>query len=98
MKIDFHCLFHCLTQRFFDLIYQKLLVEQLELQLALHVLDIVIKGTVNNTGILLDAYKLKVKILKRKAREETSFIAKNILNSSANQIKEKLKELRKSIH
>ncbi len=71
------------------------LFEEGKLQLALHVLDIIIKGTDEDSEILLEAYKLKVKILKQKAKEEISFIAKNIINTSANQLKVKIKELRK---
>jgi len=74
---------------------QKLFNEG-ELQLALHILDVVIKGAPKeNSGLLLKAHKLKIKILKQKAKEETSFIAFNILNNGANEIKSKLDELKK---
>ncbi len=76
----------------------KELVEEGKLQLALHVLDVVIKGTEESSENLLNAYKLKVKILKRKARKETSFIAKNILNSGASPIKTKIKEFGKNFN
>ena len=72
------------------------LFEKGNLQLALHILDVVIKGTDESSGTLIDAYKLKVKIKKKRAGEEMSFIAKNILMSSANQLKGKIKELRKN--
>jgi len=70
------------------------LFEEGKNQLALHILDVVIKGSNESSEILLDACKLKVKILKKRAEEEMSFIAKNILMSSANQMKGKIKELR----
>ena len=61
-------------------------------------LDVIIKA--NNTAhpeILLNALKLKHKIVKQNAKEEESFIAKNILNTSALQIKTKLKDLEKKL-
>ncbi|NVM18637.1 MAG: MBL fold metallo-hydrolase [Candidatus Lokiarchaeota archaeon] len=72
------------------------LFEEGKFQLALHLLDVVIKGTNESSETLIDACKLKVKILKNKTGEEMSFIAKNILISSANQLKAKMKELRKN--
>ena len=66
-------------------------------QLALHVLDIVIKGTDKKNGEpLVEALELKVKILKEKVKNETSFIAGNIINNAVHQIKERLKELKKN--
>jgi alkyl sulfatase BDS1-like metallo-beta-lactamase superfamily hydrolase len=63
-------------------------------QLALHVLDIIIKGSdEKNKETLVDALKLKVKILKEKVKNETSFIAGNIIDDGIYQIKERLKEL-----
>jgi len=41
--------------------------------------------------------KLKTKILKRKAKEESSFIAMNIYKTSVVQIKTQIKELKKSL-
>ncbi len=72
------------------------LYEEGKFQLALHLLDVVIKGTNESSETLIQVYKLKVKILKNKAGEEMSFIAKNILISSVNQLKAKIKELRKN--
>ena len=67
-------------------------------QLALHVLDIVVKGTdEKNSEMLVEALKLKVKILKEKVRDESSFITSNILKNSAHQIKTRLKNLQKPI-
>jgi hypothetical protein len=67
-------------------------------QLALHVLDIIIKGTdEQNIEVLTDALKLKLKILKEKAKTESAFIATNILENGAQQIKIRLKKLQKSI-
>jgi alkyl sulfatase BDS1-like metallo-beta-lactamase superfamily hydrolase len=63
-------------------------------QLALHVLDIIIKGSdEKNKETLVDALKLKVKILKEKVKNETSFIAGNIIDDGIYRIKERLKEL-----
>ncbi|TFG26033.1 MAG: MBL fold metallo-hydrolase, partial [Promethearchaeota archaeon] len=63
------------------------LVEEGKPQLALHVLDVIIKADDKAPpDTLLNALKLKHKIVKEKAKEEESFIAKNILNTSALQI------------
>ncbi|MCK4384209.1 MAG: MBL fold metallo-hydrolase, partial [Candidatus Lokiarchaeota archaeon] len=67
-----------------------------KLQLALHILDIIIKGSnEKDAKVLADALKLKLKILREKAKVESSFIATNILEKGARQIKTKLKELGK---
>ena len=66
-------------------------------QLALHILDVIIKGSEEeNNPTLYEALNLKHKILKEKAQEDTSFIASNIINNAALQIKEKLKLLKKA--
>ncbi len=68
--------------------HAKTLYQDGELQLSLHIVDIVIKGLENiQSKDLLDAYKLKYKVLKEKAKKETSFIAYNIINNAANSIK-----------
>jgi len=78
--------------------HAKKIYSEGKLQLALHILDIIIKGTdEQNIEVLTDALKLKVKILKKKAKDEYSFIANNILENGAYQIKIRLKELQKSI-
>ncbi len=77
--------------------HAKILYDGGKLQLALHVIDVVIKGSTIASELLLDAYKLKVKILKHKAAEEESFITKNILKTGVSQIKDKTKELKKSL-
>jgi len=75
----------------------KLLSEG-KMQLALHILDIIITGTdEQNKEILIDALKLKLKILKMKMKEEPSFIANNILDNGAHQIKARLYGLENSI-
>jgi alkyl sulfatase BDS1-like metallo-beta-lactamase superfamily hydrolase len=67
-----------------------------KLQLALHILDIIIKGSnEKDAKVLADALKLKLKILREKAKVESSFIATNILEKGAREIKTKLKELGK---
>ena len=76
--------------------HAKKLYSQGKKQLALHVLDIVVKGTdEKNVETLIEVLKLKVKILKEKVRNETSFIAGNIINNAAHQIKKRLKDLKK---
>ncbi len=78
--------------------HAKKLYEIGKLQLALHILDIIIKGTDKmHNKILLEALNLKYKILKQKANNETSFIAANIIDNAAYQIKEKIKELEKKL-
>ncbi|MFX1449041.1 MAG: hypothetical protein ACFFCG_13090, partial [Promethearchaeota archaeon] len=68
-----------------------------KLQLALHILDIIITGTdEQNVKVLIDALKLKLKILKIKIKEEPSFIANNILDNGAHQIKARLNRLQNS--
>ena len=72
------------------------LVEEGNNQLALHMLDVIVKANDSaNPEILLNALKLKSKIIKQKAKEELSFIAMNIYNTSVLQIKARIKELRK---
>ena len=72
------------------------LFEEGKLQLALHLLDILIKGSNEKSKIFVEACKLKVKILNKRAKGEMSFIAQNILLTSAKQLKDKIMELRKT--
>jgi len=73
------------------LIRAKNLFEEGKLQLALHVLDVIINATEKvNPEILLNAYKLKIKILQQKEGKEPSFIASNILLNEVNKLKLKL--------
>ena len=66
-------------------------------QLALHILDVIIKGTdPKNKQIIIKALDLKRKILKSKVKEEPSFIVKNIINNGAERIKSRVKKLKKS--
>ncbi|MBY9008979.1 MAG: hypothetical protein KGD74_03835, partial [Candidatus Lokiarchaeota archaeon] len=61
-------------------------------------LDIIIKGTdEQNVKVLTDALNLKMNILKEKAKNESSFIAINILENEAHKIKMRLMELPKTI-
>ncbi|MFX1278707.1 MAG: alkyl sulfatase dimerization domain-containing protein [Promethearchaeota archaeon] len=63
-------------------------------QLALHVLDVVIKGNEDKSSMVFqEALKLKIRILKKKSKEESSFIASNIINNAVSDLKEKLREL-----
>ncbi|MFW9951389.1 MAG: alkyl sulfatase dimerization domain-containing protein [Candidatus Thorarchaeota archaeon] len=70
------------------------LFEEGKLQLALHLLDVLIKGTNEKSEIFVEACKLKAKILNKRAKDEMSFIAQNILITNAKQLKDKIKELR----
>ena len=75
----------------------KKTIEQGNLQLALHLLDVIIKGTESENIILLEALKLKSKVLKQKADIETSSIATNIINNGVLELKPKIKELKKKL-
>jgi len=77
---------------FFD--RARVLFEVGKFQLALHLLDVLIKGTNEISEIFLEACKLKVKILSKRAKDEMSFIAQNIFISSAKQLKDQIKELK----
>ena len=72
----------------------KSLVENNEPQLALHILDIILNGREKvNDEFVLNALRLKSKILKKKAKDEPSFIAANIINNAIKEIKEEIKRL-----
>jgi len=71
--------------------------EEGKLQLALHLLDVIINGTDSENTLLLEALKLKSKVLKQKADTETSFIATNIINNGALALQPKIKELKKKL-
>ena len=74
----------------------KKLFDEKKLQLALHILDIILKAKDKvRSNVLLEAYNIKYTILKQQADQETSLIARNIINNGANEIKEKLKEIEK---
>lgn len=72
------------------------LYEKKEYQLALHILDVIIKGEDSiNEDILFKALGIKQKILRAKAQKEPSFIVRNILNNGAKQIKSRIKSIKK---
>jgi glyoxylase-like metal-dependent hydrolase (beta-lactamase superfamily II) len=74
--------------------HAKNLVDNDKLQLALHVLDIILHGRdMVETEMVLSSLRLKNKILKRKAKAEPSFIAANIINNAISDIKEEIKRL-----
>ncbi|MFX0070714.1 MAG: alkyl sulfatase dimerization domain-containing protein [Candidatus Hermodarchaeota archaeon] len=78
--------------------HSKKLFNSGEYQLALHIIDVVIKGTnANKVELLLEANKLKSDILRKIVKEEPSFIATNIIDNSRYQIKAKIKELKKRL-
>lgn len=72
-------------------------IEKGKLQLALHLLDVIINGSDSENALLLEALKLKSKVLKRKADTETSFIATNIINNGALPLQPKIKELKRKL-
>ncbi len=62
-----------------------------KLQLALHILDVIISATEKiSSEILINAYKLKIKILQKKEQNEPSFIASNIYLNEVNKLKLKI--------
>ena len=71
--------------------YEKNLKEYVDLSKYFIVADTV------KSEILLEALKLKSKILKQIANLEKSFIAMNIYNTHIVQLKNEIKELRKSL-
>ena len=74
------------------------LYDERKIQLALHLVDIVIKGSTLENKTLLEAYTLKKELLKTMRDEvEPSFIAKNSYNIGFNQLKNKIKELRRKL-
>jgi len=75
----------------------KINIKQGKLQLALHLLDVIIEGSNSEDALLLEALKLKSKVLNQKAETETSFIASNIINNGALALQPKIKELKKKL-
>ncbi len=74
----------------------KNLFEEGKLQLALHILDVIINATNRlNIEILRKAYELKIKILQQKEEKESSFIASNIFLNEVNRLKLKVSNLSK---
>ena len=71
------------------------LYKQGKLQLALHILDIIIKGSNKKDSTFSNACSLKARILSQKEREETSFIAKNILKNGIHELQIIIEELKK---
>ena len=67
------------------------LFEEGRLQLALHIIDIVIDATDKvNSEVLQNAYDLKIRVLQQREEEETSFIASNIILNEVNRLKSKI--------
>ncbi|MFX1417964.1 MAG: alkyl sulfatase dimerization domain-containing protein [Promethearchaeota archaeon] len=78
------------------LAHAKSLYNKEELQLALHILDVIINGMENtHNKTLVEALTLKYKILRQKSKKEPSFIAANIINNAATIIKNKIRKLEK---
>ena len=75
--------------------HAKNLIESGKSQLALHILDVIIKGSEDeNNAVVLKALNLKLGVLEEKSNEESSFIVANIINNATLQIKEKLNALK----
>ena len=73
----------------------KLLVQEGNLQLSLHIIDVVIKGLQGPlSDKLLAAYELKYEVLRKLAKQQTSFIAFNILNNEASALKDAINRLK----
>ncbi|MFX0120812.1 MAG: MBL fold metallo-hydrolase [Promethearchaeota archaeon] len=68
-------------------------------QLALHILDPVVKGgnPVKIPEILLEAMQLKIAILEKQTECESSFIASNIITNEVIRLKTKISELKNQI-
>ncbi len=75
----------------------KRLYDEGKIQLALHIVDVVIKGLTLESETLLEAFTLKKELLKLKKDEEPSFIAKNSYNTGFIQLKSKIKELKRKL-
>ena len=76
--------------------HAKKLKNEGKLQLALHILDVIIKGIPNpDNETVLEALNLKYDLLNKITEKETSFIAINILQNAANEIRNKIKEFKK---
>ena len=72
----------------------KILFNEGKIQLALHLLDVVIKGSTLENETLLEAYNLKSQILEEKIKKEPAFIAQNSYLNGIAEIKEKIKQLK----
>jgi len=73
------------------------LFEEGKLQLAMHILDIIINGIDDNKQeILINALELKRNILKKKVNEENSFIVISIYNNEADKINREIKKLKRN--
>ncbi len=67
-------------------------------QLALHVLDVLVKADdAADSGKLLEALELKYELIKQKAGEQRSFIAANIYSSSTVQMETRIGELKSKL-
>ncbi len=79
--------------------HAKKLFEEGKIQLALHILDIVINSEdeIGSDELIFAAFQLKSKILKQKVKDESSFIAANIINAGVIQLKPKIRALRKKL-
>jgi len=74
------------------------LFKQGKLQMALHMIDIILLGTENTVDpLLIEALVLKNDILKEKIKEEPSFIAANIMDNYRVAIKKQIKKLKKTV-
>ena len=75
----------------------KSLFDEGKVQLASHLLDVIIKGSALENETLLEAYKLKSLSLKKLKIEEPAFIAKNSYSTGLSELKVKIKELKRKL-
>ncbi|MFX1284567.1 MAG: MBL fold metallo-hydrolase [Promethearchaeota archaeon] len=81
------------AEAYFD--HAKKLLTQGNLQLALHVIDPVIKGLDPKTPeILLEAIQLKITILEKQAADEPSFITSNIIANEVAHLNARLSDIK----
>ena len=71
----------------------KILFNEGKTQLALHLIDVVIKGSTLENETLLEAYTLKSQILEETIKKEPAFIAQNSYLNGLTDIKNKIKNL-----
>jgi len=74
--------------------HAKSLYNEGKIQLALHLIDVVIKGSPLENETLLEAYILKSQILKEKIKEESAFIAQNSYLSGLTDVENKIKSFK----
>jgi len=78
--------------------HAKKLFSQGNLQLALHIIDPVIKGLdLKRAEILLEAIKLKISILEKQVKDESSFITSNILTNEVIRLNARISDIKENL-